>query len=279
MPLLSVLWGLALLAAIATSFISAGSTSYRLALNAVDAMEVDVAAEAAVNRAVLGLLDQNPERRWRTDGVPHLFDFEGTRMQVRVQDELGRIDLNNADGMLLIGLFQSVGLDAQAASALVDKILDWRDSSSLKRLNGAKDPEYRAAGFQYRPRNGPFQSVDELKLVMGMTPELFRRVEPALTVYSGRPSLDPQVATPEALRLLPTMNAQSVAALVASRNRQPAVFALPTIGRAFAIRIDIERLSGVQHREAVVRLTDHPQQIFWLLSWKDRETRVASDDG
>src|SRR5215813_11847299 len=110
MPLLSVLWGLALLAAIATSFLAAGSTSYRLARNAVDAMQVDVAAEAAVNRVVLALLDLNPERRWRTDGAARVIEFEGTRMQVRVQDELGRIDLNNADGTLLIGLFVSIGL-------------------------------------------------------------------------------------------------------------------------------------------------------------------------
>jgi general secretion pathway protein K len=270
MPLLSVLWGLALLGAIATAFLTTGSTSYRLARNALDAAQVDVAAEAAANRAVLGLLDPNPQTRWRTDGVARVIDFEGTRMQVRVQDELGRIDLNNADGTLLIGLLQSVGLAPDAASALVDKILDWRDSGTLKRLNGAKDPEYRAAGLPYRPRNGPFQSVDELKLVMGMTAELFRRVEPALTVYSGRPSFDPQVATPEALRALPTMDAQKVAALVAARGAQPAITTLPLIGRAFAIRIEVERPAGPQHRGAVVRLTDHPQQIFWLLSWKDR---------
>jgi general secretion pathway protein K len=105
---------------------------------------------------------------------------------------------------------------------------------------------------------------------MGMTEDLFRRVEPALTVYSGRPSIDPQVATPEALRALPTMDAQKVAALVAARNAQPNVAGIPLIGRAFAIRIDIERPAGVQRREAVVRLTDHPLQIFWLLNWKDR---------
>ena len=88
--------------------------------------------------------------------------------------------------------------------------------------------------------------------------------------HSGRPSIDPQVATPEALRALPTMDAQKVATLVAARAAQPATSALPLIGRAFGIRVDIERPMGVQHREAVVRLTDHPQQIFWLLSWKDR---------
>jgi general secretion pathway protein K len=270
MALISVLWGVALLSAITLSFLAAGGTSYRLARNALDAAQTDVAAEAAVNRSVLALMDPRPEARWRTDGVSRGFDFDGVRMRVRIQDELGRIDLNNADATLLTGLFQSVGLDARGAGALVDKILDWRDASNLKRLNGAKEPEYRAAGLAYRPRNGPFQSVDELKLVMDMTPELFRRVEPAVTVYSGRPSIDPQVATPEALAALPTMDAQKVAALVGARSGQPLITSIPLVGRAFTILVDVDRLGGVQHREAVVRLTDHPLQVFWLLDWRSR---------
>ena len=270
MALISVLWGVALLTAIAVSFLAAGNTSYHLARNALDAVQTDAAAEAAVNRAVLALLDPRPDMRWRTDGVPHVVAFEGTRMTVRIQDELGRIDLNNADGSVLIALFQSVGLDVQAAGALVDKILDWRDAGTLKRLNGAKDADYRAAGFPYRPRSGPFQSVDELKLVMDMTPALFERVAPAITVYSGRASIDPQVAPPEALMALPTMDAQKVAVALGARAGQPVTGAAPLIGRAFTIRIDIERPNGMQHREAVVRLTDHPRQIFWLLDWRSR---------
>ena len=46
----------ALLTAITVSFISAGSTSYRLARNAVDAAQTDAAAEAAVNRGGLTIL-------------------------------------------------------------------------------------------------------------------------------------------------------------------------------------------------------------------------------
>ena len=270
MPLLSVLWGLALLGAIATAFISAGSTSYRLARNALDAAQVDVAAEAAVNRAVLGLLDPNPQTRWRTDGVPRRIDFEGARMQVWVQDELGHIDLNNADGSLLIALFQSVGLDPQSASSLVDKILDWRDSSPFKRLNGAKDRDYRAAGYAYRPRNGPFQSLDELKLVMGMTSELFRRVEPALTIYSAKQFLDPQVAPREALLALPTMDENKVAALIAARAGQPYLSELPLPGRAFSVSARIERPEKIIRQEAVIRMTDDPARPFWILSWKAR---------
>src|SRR5262249_56768073 len=115
---------------------------------------------------------------------------------------------------------ESVGLSCAAASRLVDKIRDWRDSTGLRRLNGAAAPDYRAAGLSYGPRNGPFQSVDELKLVMDMTPELFRRVEPALTVYSGRQFIDPQFAPREALLALPTMNADAAAALTTARANQ-----------------------------------------------------------
>ena len=184
MALISVLWGIALLSIVAVSFLSAGGVSYRLAHNAVEIARTDAVAEAAVNRAVLALLDPQLDRRWRTDGVARAFDFDGASSRISIQDELGRIDLNHADASLLIGLFKSAGLDAQSAGKLVDKILDWRDANPAKRLNGAKEQDYRMSSHGYRPRNGAFQSVHELKLVMDMTPDLFKRVEPALTVYS-----------------------------------------------------------------------------------------------
>jgi general secretion pathway protein K len=147
----------------------------------------------------------------------------------------------------------------------------------LKRLNGATSQDYHAAGFAYGPRNGPFQSVDELKLVMDMTPELFRRVEPALTVYSGRQFIDPQFAPREALLALPTVNADAAASLIAARANQgtgtrtgvidPIV---PLQGRAFTIRADIDKSAGTLSREVAVRITDNPIQPYWVMSWKAR---------
>ena len=198
-------------------------------------------------------------------------------MRVRIQDELGRIDLNHADGSLLAGLLRSAGLDAEAADRLVDKILDWRTSGPGRRLNGAKGEDYRAAARAYRPRNGPFQSLDELKLVMDMTPNLFERVEPALTVYSGRQFVDPQVAPREVLLALPAMDAGQAASLVAARTQAgaptPAGVADPMNsikGRAFGIRAEIGTANGVSAREAAIRLTGDPARAFWRLSWKGR---------
>jgi general secretion pathway protein K len=278
MPLAYVIWGVGLLSLIALSLLWSGNVSYQLVRNATEMAQLNATTEAAVSRAVLGLIDPRYDWRWRVDGVAQAFSFGGARVRVAIQDELGRIDLNHADGGLLIGLFQSAGLDSSSASRLVDKILDWRDTSGLKRLNGAAMQDYRAAGYAYGPRNGPFQSVDELKLVMDMTPDLFRRVEPALTVYSGRQFVDPQFAPPEALLALPAMNAAAAASFLSARSNPGNGSAgtrsgvinpsIPLRGRAFTICVDIEKPTGALSQEVAVRITDDPHQPYWVLSWK-----------
>jgi general secretion pathway protein K len=277
MAIVSVLWSIGLLAILAVSLLWSGNISYRLARNGFDFANLSTLAEAVINRTILGVTDARPDRRWRADGVAQKFDFDGIPTTIYVQDELGRIDLNRADAGLLGGLLRSVGLDAQSASAMTDKILDWRDQGQLKHLNGAKLGDYRAAGYAYGPRNGAFQSVDELLLVMDMTPALFKRLQPALTVYSGRQFIDPQVAPREALLALPDMDAAKVGAIVTARldpasrppPAGPAADALaPLQGRAFSIRAELGRSAARYVHEAAVRLTGDPSQPYWILKWQ-----------
>jgi general secretion pathway protein K len=275
MPVISVLWGLGLLTAISLSLLWNGNMSYSLVHNGLEAASINATAEAAVNRAVAALFDPRPERRWRTDGAAQSFEFDGTPIKVSIQDELGRIDLNQAEAPMFIGLLQSAGLDLDSATRLADKILDWRTATPLKHLNGAKEPEYRAVESAYRPRNGPFQSVDELLLVMDMTPALFRRIEPALTVYSGRQFIDPQAAPREALLALPNMTPDKIESALAARGDlqlaadRPAGDSTGSLrGRAFTIRTEFQKLNRTILYEAAVRLTDNPNQPYWLLSWR-----------
>jgi general secretion pathway protein K len=274
MAIISTLWGIGLLAIVAVTLASNAAISYRLAANGFELATIRAAAEAGVNRAILSLTDARRERRWPTNGAAREFEFNAIRMQISVQDELGRIDLNQAGAPLLIGLLRSANLDAQAASSLTDKILDWRESGPGRHLNGAKEAQYSAAGRAYLPRNGPFQSVDELLLLIDMTPELFRRISPALTVYSGRPFIDPQVAPREALLALPNMDADKVNAAMAARltrqggEQSMSIDAISLQGRAFTIRVGIKRPSSMFVQEAAIRLTDNPAQPYWILSWK-----------
>jgi general secretion pathway protein K len=167
-------------------------------------------------------------------------------------------------------------LSPEVVSGTVDKILDWRDSTPLKHANGAKEQDYRLAGLAYGPRNGAFQSVEELMLVMGMTPAVFAQVKPALTVYSGRQFIDPQVAPREALLALPGMDQPRVASIMAERisrayagpSIDPSTPSMSLAGRAYTIRTEIARPAGVVVREAAIRLTANPAQPYFMLNWK-----------
>ncbi|HKM71308.1 MAG TPA: hypothetical protein VJX94_14860, partial [Stellaceae bacterium] len=158
-------------------------------------------------------------------------------------------------------------VDPIAAQTLADRILDWREAGIGKRLNGAKAPEYRAAGYAYGPRNGAFETVEELKLVMGMTPQLFAALAPALTVYSQTPWVDPSVAPPEVLRALSGMDEGATAGLLQARaagGSTPVV----KLGHAFTITVQANGQGGLLvRRSAVVRLTGRQSAPIWVYRW------------
>jgi general secretion pathway protein K len=271
MPLLYVLWAIALLTMIATATLGTGTVSYRQTRNLADAAQQEALAEAAVNRAVLALLEPRPERRWRVDSAEQTFSFAGATLTVAIQDELGRVDINHADTPLVTAALRASGLPAQVASETADKILDWRDAGSTKRLNGAKAPDYAAAGLAYRPRNRSLQSVGELKLVLGITPEIFRRLEPFVTVHSGKAMIDPQFAPEKLLAAISGASASTPGTQGASLNspaKRPGIIDpnIPLDGRSFSIRVASGKTGAV--REAVVRLTTSPAKPYWLLSWR-----------
>ena len=75
-------------------------------------------------------------------------------MQVRIERETGKIDLNAAEDPMLRALPLALGLDEDRAAALADAIQDWRDDNQLKRERGAEDRDY-AAGRPGHSGGGP----------------------------------------------------------------------------------------------------------------------------
>jgi general secretion pathway protein K len=256
-----------LLSAIAVSFLNVGATSYQLARNNVEAARLEAVIDAAIVRAVLGILDPRAERRWPVDGTPRDFTFESQRMQIAIQDELGRIDLNQADHALIAALFRSLGLSINEATDLADEVIDWR-TTGPRTTSVPVETETGAAGLPYLPRKGPFQSVDELRLLKGMTPDLYRRAKPALTVYSGHPFPDPQFAPAQVLGALPGQTRETAAAVRAAHGIHATTIPLGVAlgGRAFSIRVEIAQPEGTLTREVAIRLTDDPSRPYWLLS-------------
>jgi general secretion pathway protein K len=210
------------------------------------------------------LLDKRQNRRPRIDGTPIKFVFDGIEFDVEIQDESGRIDINHVDTPLLAGLLRALGERAEDADRIADRILDWRDADDLRRLNGAEAQDYRVAGRSLLPRNGPFPSVEELQLVLGMTPAMFQRLKPALTVSSGRPMADPRIALPLIQRAL----SGNDAARTVSRPTNGGILTGPLEGRAFAIKIGFRLNNRQIRREAVIRVVGAASQPYWLLRWR-----------
>ena len=196
LALVSVLWVLTLLSLMAASFTNTTRTEVNLARNEAESARAEAMADAGVNAAILGLLTNNPQREWRVDGTVYAWRFEGGELRANAWDEGGKIDLNVGSNAVLKSLFEAAGVDADKAAALVDAIVDFRDPNDLRQLNGAEDQDYHAAGLPYGAKDAPFETVDELRQVLGMTPALFDTVAPALTVYGRQRTPFEPIAPP-----------------------------------------------------------------------------------
>jgi general secretion pathway protein K len=251
--LVTVLWAAMILAAIAASIIATARTEARLDHTRYATARLGAIAEGGIDIVILRMLDPSPAAHPPADGTPFTVSFAGRSIAMRVEDETGKIDLNLAQGDLLRQLFVAVGVEPQTAQGLADKILDWREAGSGRRLDGAKAEDYRDAGYSYAPREGSFESVAELRLVMGMTAQLFARVAPSLTVYSQSAWVDPAFAPPDVLAAL----SGSAAAASAIADRRSSGEPAPVmIGHAFTIDADVDGSGGLRvERRAIVRLT------------------------
>ena len=137
--------------------------------------------------------------------APDTLEIGEARVVVTLRDVGSMLHLNRASEQELRRLFAAVRVDDGDADRLAQTILDWRDVDELRRGRGAEREEYVERGAAVLPRNGPFASVAELRRVEHMTDEIFRRVEPFLTVEgSGR--INPASAPAEVLSALPGMS-------------------------------------------------------------------------
>jgi len=217
MALLMTLWIITLLTIIAASFVLEIRRESVLARNLVEIAQARQLAEAGVHYAMLQLLNADPERPWPTDGSVRQITLDGVAVRIAVLDESGRIDLNHASATLLDGLLRSAGVEPDWRPALIDAILDWRDPNPGQRPQAPSASDYARAGLAYGPRNGPFQSVEELQLVLGISPALYRKLAPWLTLATQQDGVNPAVAPRPVLLALPGASVELVDAYLEQR--------------------------------------------------------------
>ena len=216
MALALTLWMLTLLTVMAAAYAYSLRVERQLINHGVESARARAIAEAGIWLAVADLLKPKERRRWRADGTPARLAFGAGEIDLRIQDEAGKIDLNTADAELLRGLLATGALAPDERAFLLHAILDWRDEDSTARLPGAEDDFY--AGRGHGAKDGPFNTLSELRLVAGMTDRTYRDLHPALTIHSLQPGVNPLLAPRSALLALPGADAALVDEFLARRH-------------------------------------------------------------
>jgi general secretion pathway protein K len=192
--LLIVLWTLVLITLVVTTMTATGRSAVQVAASLRDAAIARAAVDGAVTEAQFRLADGE----WGRAPSTRILRIGDIAVQVQIEDEGGRVNINDAPLAMVVALLQGIGLPSAKATSLGAAIVDFRTIGPDPLPHGAKAPEYAAAGLPYGPTGQDFRTLDELGLVLGMTPDILARLAPYISIAKfGAPDLtkaDPVVA-------------------------------------------------------------------------------------
>lgn len=280
--LLLAMWFLLLLSGIAIGIAALVRTDVHLTYNIQEETQVREAAQAAIRRIVLDLIA--PEGSEKRVVGKRSVEVLRTSVAVEVIDECAKVDLNTGWAMLVRGLVD--GLETTDATIdLGQAILDWRDPDKRRRSKGAEDEAYAGARRDYRPHNGSFETIEELQLVLGMTPALYRELSPLVTVDCLNAGVDPLLAPRAVLTRVPGLDPVALAAFLDFRERASTPeaeklaenlekdqrYLEATLAMAFAVTATAERRSGARVAwHAVVWITGDPSRPYVFRTWREK---------
>ena len=275
--LLLVLWACTLLAILLGGYAAMARTEGLQARYQFAQTQAHYAAEAGVMRAFYGLQDPTIKNRWVGDGRSYSFAYDDATVKVSAIGEGGKVDLNAASPDVLQALFMAAGQPAGSAKSLATNVVEWRGASLVIGDPAVRLAAYTAAGRNYGPRNGPFVSIEELQMVLGMTPALYRAIAPDITIWSGNAAPDPNTAPPLALAAIPGMTPQQAAVIYAARRNGPVdPGMIPANGATHSIRSEATLADGTR---AVLRATMRLQAgqtgaapPYVVLRWQEGDT-------
>lgn len=261
--LLLVIWALALISAIAVAVTADGRSVRRVAQNLEHAAKERALVEGGIRWGVAQLLDGHPDRRIPVDGRPQVIVIGTVKVEVAIEAETGKLDINTSPPVLLENLLVQSGAPPAEARRVVAAVEAHRGA-------GQAEPG--------RPRQPAFLETLDLRRVTGLDEELYRQILPAITVYSGTARLDAAVAPQQLLLAVPGLTERQVAALVQNRQQNSgatvqliagtaATYLGPSRPTIFRIRSVISGADRGTSGSAIVEVTGRAQAPFRIHDW------------
>ncbi|MBH0193607.1 MAG: type II secretion system minor pseudopilin GspK [Nitrospira sp.] len=162
-------------------------------------------------------------------------------LSAQIQDERGKLNLNDfiaaANDPIKFKtitertrrLFELLQLNPD----LVDALIDWTDQDDNPRPAGAESAYYQSQRPAYRAANERLQSLADLRLIKGFTPDIIDRLSRYVTVYplDGSTPLNINTADFLVIQSLDTDITQSMATEIVQ-------------GRPYKTKVDLDRISN-----------------------------------
>ncbi len=199
------LWALVILVFLSISLSQSVRQSMMTARHLHAREELRLAGEAAVKMTISDIQSSSQTigntvsgNEWYFGILGHTLSFSlgDATASFILEDENSKINLNTANTYLLTNLFQNVGgVGSEEAARLADAVVDFRDTDdhvSGEGANGGSERGvYRQAGLTLPPKNSNFEFIQELRLVKGVTKEIYSFVENYITIYGdGRVNIN-----------------------------------------------------------------------------------------
>jgi len=198
-------------------------------------------AEAGIQRGIMEIFHYNANKKLKvvidgsetikTDGTEYSGIAGKGHYSFRIIDESGKININALSDntrIIFYNLLVNYGLSGEQAETIADSVLDWKDSDELHRLNGAESDYYMSLPEPYKSKNKNYDTIEELLLVKGITPEILYGDEEGksgivnfITVHSNINRINLKAAPREVLAAVPGFTADLAESIIMLRGEAP----------------------------------------------------------
>jgi len=269
--LVAVLLLVAGLIAIATAVVTLSVSQRRAAQRALEADMRREALDGALRVALAEIAYGKAEGPFWHPRMPRTVSVGGKRVEVALERESGRIDLNTADEKFLVAGLVAAGMPEAQARTGAARIKDWIDADGKPAANGgAERDQYVQASLPYEPRNAPMENIDEVRQVLGLQ-DLSDAALDAFTVYSQQREPMPSEASTASRAAFDWLAGVAGAGGV---NASALPTQLPNASDPVSYAGSIIRLRACEEnrktacRVAIVRMTGSSRQPWSILSWR-----------
>ncbi len=177
-----------------------------------DQVAVDLLTKSGLEIGVYHVMTTPKERA--VEGEDNITLSEG-EVAIIWRGENARLDINTAPQQSITDLIKAFSSASDEPEKIAQRIVERRGDSP--QANPSPD---RLNAPQIRQR--PFAHPVELLSIDGLSPELYHRLSPFITIYSGTKAMDPRIASETVLSHLPGMTNLRLQSLLSLRGKSQA---------------------------------------------------------